>query len=194
MKKIFALFALCLLLAAFAAQAQAAPLGVHWSTDVKFDQKVMTYNITIPEDGIVYIFTNNSKMDVGLYLWDAAGKRVSSNENYNSTSIEHWEHGSTGKTTSQMAVKDAMIAIFLKAGEYQVSVTPTMGNFDATDQGWRNLATLIAQRDASPNTNLNGNASTLNVVYQASPVPIPASALLLAPGLAAVGVLRRKLS
>lgn len=195
MKKIFTLFALCLMLAGFSVQAQASLVGVHDEFQVDLNSQIEMLQIDIPYDSVVYLFTSASSANVGLYLWDAAGNKIASNENTSDPFVIHWKDGATDGSmdTSTIAMTDAVIQISLAAGTYYVSVVPTYSSFNATNQVFDNLADLTAFRNAKGTGSINID-STLNVVYQTSAVPIPASALLLVPGLAALGVLRRKIS
>ena len=202
MKKILTLIALCALLAAFTATAQASPVyGTdHYdSGDFTFGQKsdIFQANFSISENQAVWIFTDSyykHNTDFGIILWDAdTGKMVGANEDGNTSQVSHADTSKDGGN-SRVGSNDAVIIRSdLKAGNYIITLLPFVNGQPADNYHFNHIDDFLAYR-AKFTDAFTGDFS-LNVVYKGGgtpAVPIPASALLLAPGLAAIGMLRRK--
>lgn len=201
MKKLITLVALGLMLVAFSATAQASLIYQKDSHTGNFQyyNEVVKTDFSIADAQTVYIYTDafaKFGLDTGILIWDAnTGKMMGANENGQLTSFTH-ELG----TENGLKAQDAVIQIDLPAGDYIVTLIPFVEGIYADRIRYNTLDQFLEARDLMLPADLASNTLTdtrysFNIVYApASAVPIPASALLLAPGLAAIGALRRKFS
>lgn len=200
MKKILSLFALCLTLAMFSAVAQAAPARYDFCGNLNQYNDIIGKEITLQYEQTVYIYTSTagSSFDLGLILWDSAGNMVSANEDGAVTQLDY--SGLVGGASPvNLHRKDAVIKITLPAGTYHVSLLPVIDGEYANDIPYPNRTVYEDYRGSknpiSAADYFNGSTEyAYHIVYDMSPqaVPVPATALLLLPGLTALGVLRRK--
>lgn len=197
MKKLFILFALCALMAMFAASAQAELV---YQTDVhkgSFTEKsyVFSETFTISEEQTVWIFTDSyytTQVDVGFVLWDdTTGKYMNAAEDNNRADLfVYHADKSTDGGKSKIGHLDAVLERTLGPGTYRVTLIPTIDGQSAYDVPTESIEEFYADRET-----FIGDYSgdfRLKIVYAPSAVPVPASALLLAPGIAAITALRRK--
>lgn len=201
MKKILTLLTSCLVFIVMATAAQATPINWH-SGEQHLTSPNDLYHVqfSLTEKRTVVIYTDaGSHFDAGVFLWDENKSFCEANEDGYMNSVSFNGHNQS------IHYRDGYIEITLEAGDYYMTLVPLLDGEYADTMNFNNMDELIAYREGKPAMDLSQYFDGSGIfqfhvlgVDSASPftpaVPIPASALLLVPGLAAIGMLRRKLS
>ena len=201
MKKTLTLLTSCLIFVAFAAAAQAS--SINWGSGqqhISSPNDLYHVEFSIATARTVVIYTNaGSHFDAGVYLWDSNKNFIDANEDGYKYSVDFNGH------SDSISDRDAYIEIALQPGTYYMTLAPLVDGEYADSTYFSTMDDLIAYREGKAPAGLPGYYDgtgefrfyVLNI-NSASPyipaVPLPASALLLAPSLAAIGILRRKFS